>query len=1138
MSGEVKMSGWSNIVNTTSAQEDLDFNNANAPIQYRFPEAFGAYIQKSDAEKRDANKDFGEQQELPRFDTETQWLNDPKVQGWAEKLYHALHPADQWQPPLPNDGSLIAQRAAYVRESDQARKRIYTPTNPKEFAEWGAHYMSWFNNNIPTMVWDYSRMRSLDQETIGAFLGMLDTYEPTSLNKRQVTEGIKAMVFDPLAVLGFSILLKGAVNGLTKNAIKSHLRGMMKRATSSAGKVGLIEATGYGATRSTSVEALRAQSQGRDIHPGTIAKETAPYAAGGYLLGRGLDGLIRAPGVVRQWIRGFRKGDSITTDRSQADKAQGVVTEVVIDPQNNAVFNSEQMTPDEFAAQVGVTTPAQLTNLPDEALPIGQILDSPGVIDMLEDLGYDAVTYAENGVAMVRPVIQSAIRYEQPVVVRNRLDELGYSSPAMDAVTGVKQDKAEGVQFIAAFENVRGAKLDAEQMGLTDFLNSKKSFTKEEVLDFIDDNRLGLVEEVRSGIPREARPVEFDLQPTRDRPMASEQAQVHRSEVYYQLEAYDDYWLNQFGDYLQEQKVIEFDDAVLTDWKFNRKEALDELIEKHGDEYADYAGQNIYENSPILEAESNGYTIIGTEDGGFTVKDPDGDPLTEGTPGGRFTEMFFGSAREAEAAANEHRIHTGGALYTGEEGVNPDYLDLRMEPATDTPGEIRLILPEDPQLNRDYLEAHRRRALVAGGKEDWSQWVEAETREEAVEKLQAQVVEASRRIKQVFEGDHYPEQNILVHTRFDTRQIGGKNTLHIDEIQSDWHQLGQKFGYFEGNRMDPSQSVPDAPFKKNWHELMFKRLLMEAAKDDSVQRISWTTADIQIARYPGKVKHIDEVKIERLPDADTGIDVNEDPRRYKVTTTETNSVTKHYGSIGEPELNKLLGKKYAQELMGESEHWQPGEEIINSNLNLEVGAKGFRDLYDQQLPQVAKRFGKKYGVKPKKMVQDNQEVWFIDFTDEMRGDIGTKGLPLTGVALLPFGVESLVQVEMLKQAESNNNPDAVSSKGARGAIQMMPSTYDGLKVDEESTGVPFPSELEGVSFDEALADPELLDMAGQFYLEVLAVYLERYGVPVTTKNLIGAWNRGAHGYSHDYEKGEFHQETKGLWKRYNEALQA
>ena len=46
-----------------------------------------------------------------------------------------------------------------------------------------------------------------------------------------------------------------------------------------------------------------------------------------------------------------------------------------------------------------------------------------------------------------------------------------------------------------------------------------------------------------------------------------------------------------------------------------------------------------------------------------------------------------------------------------------------------------------------------------------------------------------------FRGSHWEEPNVLAHVRFNDRTIGGKHTLFIEEIQSDWHQKGRREGY-------------------------------------------------------------------------------------------------------------------------------------------------------------------------------------------------------------------------------------------------------------------------------------------------------------------------------------------------------
>ena len=47
----------------------------------------------------------------------------------------------------------------------------------------------------------------------------------------------------------------------------------------------------------------------------------------------------------------------------------------------------------------------------------------------------------------------------------------------------------------------------------------------------------------------------------------------------------------------------------------------------------------------------------------------------------------------------------------------------------------------------------------------------------------------------LYRSSHWEEPNVLAHVRFDDRVTDGKKTLHVAEIQSDWHQAGRKRGY-------------------------------------------------------------------------------------------------------------------------------------------------------------------------------------------------------------------------------------------------------------------------------------------------------------------------------------------------------
>lgn len=50
----------------------------------------------------------------------------------------------------------------------------------------------------------------------------------------------------------------------------------------------------------------------------------------------------------------------------------------------------------------------------------------------------------------------------------------------------------------------------------------------------------------------------------------------------------------------------------------------------------------------------------------------------------------------------------------------------------------------------------------------------------------------------VYRSSHWDEPNILAHVRFNDRtDADGKKVLHLEELQSDWHQAGRRYGYGE-----------------------------------------------------------------------------------------------------------------------------------------------------------------------------------------------------------------------------------------------------------------------------------------------------------------------------------------------------
>ena len=161
-----------------------------------------------------------------------------------------------------------------------------------------------------------------------------------------------------------------------------------------------------------------------------------------------------------------------------------------------------------------------------------------------------------------------------------------------------------------------------------------------------------------------------------------------------------------------------------------------------------------------------------------------------------------------------------------------------------------------------------------------------------------------------YQSPHFEERNILAHVRFNDREINGKKTLFIEEVQSDWHQAGKREGYKKQTELPPpprnfkefladkgitddaevmrlwrdrvspesvrlhdehtaevtarlyaraeaTAGVPAAPFRTSWPELAMKRILRYAA-DHDYDQIAWTPGHVQATRNDLS-KHVDYI---------------------------------------------------------------------------------------------------------------------------------------------------------------------------------------------------------------------------------------------------------------------------------------
>ena len=347
-----------------------------------------------------------------------------------------------------------------------------------------------------------------------------------------------------------------------------------------------------------------------------------------------------------------------------------------------------------------------------------------------------------------------------------------------------------------------------------------------------------------------------------------------------------------------------------------------------------------------------------------------------------------------------------------------------------------------------------------------------------------------------FRSGHWEEPNVIGHVRFNDRTgPNGEKLLHLEELQSDWHQKGRAQGYKEPvsreqldaartkteatrteanealERLDwlgfdsPGEArgaivahddwatrwdvrdqadigpieawrqahvnqvnlaakagsttgVPDAPFKKTWPELLFKRMARYAA-ENGYDGISWTPGEQQAERY-SLAKQIEELNTYTRADGtydlvaklDTGrkqeigssipkeklsdyvgkematkIVAREQPasgargenrefvrpeatpeqeRQWDALVADRRTIVDNMGRLrpGKTEQQRDAIEQKMDELHGEmvsgtmaaKDRWQ-----TFSGLDLKVGGEGMKGFYDKILPDAANKIGKPFG---------------------------------------------------------------------------------------------------------------------------------------------------------------------------------
>jgi len=595
------------------------------------------------------------------------------------------------------------------------------------------------------------------------------------------------------------------------------------------------------------------------------------------------------------------------------------------------------------------------------------------------------------------------------------VSDLGFYSAAEQAALNLQRNKGSGQAFLNDLLKAENVKKDELQwMGVDDYLKEKPNVTKQEVQDFIANNRVD-VQEVRLG----------------EMPFEDPIGIAKRKEI--------------FDKYEPEIQSLykDLDNVTLakrTAMKIANNKYDDMLLQLNKEGYMPTAQD--YEAFNLAEKELTQAKRMQNDD--IDIRNRLG---------------YVQNIRDAEA----------NAAYVIPEAVPTKYQRYQL-PGGENYREILMTLPSSKTSMEEFLNVAGKKY---GGNTPRNQWSPEDNA--MYEKL---LQEERTPTQAEYRSSHFSEPNILAHIRVNDRvDADGKKMLLIEEIQSDWHQAGRekgykgqfkdlpndykvesktdKDGYTYYEVLDPQGNVfakdyskgsvtnqainrlnetvggvPDAPFKDTWYQLALKRVLKHAA-DNGYERVGLTTGKQQADRF-NLAESFDAMNYKKNKDGTYALGVK--PKGEGIFQNDFGGT--NLSNIPEKELPSIVGKELAQKIIsGEGRQAGNTNRYILEGIDLQVGGEGMKKYYDEIYPKFLDKYGKKWNarvgetqIKVGEDVVDQgmmapgigligettvkaaprETIRYIDITPEMKGAV-SKGQPLfAATPALPLGAQGLL----------------------------------------------------------------------------------------------------------------------------------
>ena len=507
------------------------------------------------------------------------------------------------------------------------------------------------------------------------------------------------------------------------------------------------------------------------------------------------------------------------------------------------------------------------------------------------------------------------------------VSDIGFYSATEQAALNLGRNKGTGQSFINDIMKAPDVKKEELQFtGLEDFLRDKPNVTKQEVQDFLANNRVDVQEVTLGGKePFDANrlnQLESEYKSLKEHPIdAPTFGEEKYDELIRLMNIRDQSTTTSLYDAADQamrsgQRAQSQGNKITAEKYFREAELLNTRAEKLDLQGQGMASPPRYEKYQLAGGD-NYREILLTLPENMSAYDKYAKSLREKYGQGGFANLPLTDIERARL----DKFYAGEDVspYKSSHFDQPNILaHMRVNDRIDADGKKMLLVEE---IQSDWHQAGREKG-----------YNNTKAQNQAQQQIDALKEEHKRLGKLKEQAKTEEEKNAISQQRFDL----------MNQAQ-ELSKTGRT-------------GIPDAPFKDTWYQLALKRLTKYAA-ENGYERIGLTTGRQQADRF-NLAESFDAMNYKKNKDGTYALGVK--PKGEGIFQNDFGGT--NLSNIPEKELPSIVGKELAQKIIaGEGRQAGNTSRYILEGIDLQVGGEGMKKYYDEIYPKFLDKYGKKYG---------------------------------------------------------------------------------------------------------------------------------------------------------------------------------